>query len=188
MIKKCINIGLWVFLPVCFLACDKGIHKANAKADKSALQQENADSVTIFYSNNGRTKAKLVSTKFQHVLGGKSTYIQMSKGLKITFYAEDGAITSSLTAKNGRYFEDNNNVLLRDSVHIVNANGETLLTDELIWNDQSQKFFTEKKVQINTPTQILYGNGMEANQDFTEYLILQPTGIIQVSNKALPLN
>jgi LPS export ABC transporter protein LptC len=168
-----------------FVSCGPNLKKGSTLADKSILDTEKADSVTIFYSNNGHTKAKLMGTKFQHIINAQPAYVEMSEGIQVTFYNDNNGITSVLTAKRGRYFENNSNVLVRENVIVRNERKEELHTEELIWNEQLQKFFTEKAVQIKTPTQILYGDGMEANQDFTEYTILHPKGVIQVANNAI---
>ncbi len=180
----CINALLLLTCLMTF-SCSPKIKKTKAKIDKNNLDTEKADSVTILYSNNGITKAKLVGNKFQHIITSQPTYVEMTNGIRVTFYNENQAVTSVLTAKRGRYYENNSNVLVRDSVKVINEKQEELRTEELIWNEQSQKFFTEKPVKIITATQILYGDGMEANQDFTYYTILHPKGIIQVTNKAL---
>ena len=77
-------------------------------------------------------------------------------------------------------YETQRDFIVWDSVHIVSAKGEELRTEELIWNESAEKFFTEKDVQITTANEILYGTGMEANRDFTWYRILNPKGSVQV--------
>ena len=69
---------------------------------------------------------------------------------------------------------------------IVNKKGEKLNTEELVWNQSAKKLFTEKFVKITTPTQVMYGDGLEANEDFTWYRILNPKGIVAVDKKEIP--
>ena len=57
---------------------------------------------------------------------------------------------------------------------------ETLNTEELHWDRTKQEVFTDKFVRIETPTEILTGQGLRANQDFSRYRILKPTGIFTV--------
>ncbi len=161
------------------------MQQKSATINSNTLNQEKADSVTLLYSSNGMLKAKLNTKVFEHVMDAKPPYIQMSKGLKVQFF-NGSQPTSTLTALNGRYFENDNNVLLRDSVKVVNDKLETLETNELIWNEKSQTFHTDKQVSIATSTQIIYGDGLEANQDFTTYKILKPKGIISVKKGLIP--
>lgn len=167
-------------------SCKNDIKKVNAITDKSILDAERAEDVTLFYSKLGKTKAKLSAKIFQQVHTAKPPYINIKNGLRVEFFDDNMNTTSVLTAKSGRYFEEQGNVLVRDSVEIKNQKNEVLRTEELIWSEKLQKFFTEKFVTITTPTQVIYGDGMEANQDFSIYKVLNPRGTILVNNNKLP--
>jgi LPS export ABC transporter protein LptC len=187
MIRPILFLLLIISFSLLF-SCKGNLEKINAKVDKASLDTEKADSVTLFYSNNGLMKAKLQAKTFVHAMENAEPYVEMKDGLKVTFYDANHEVTSMLTARRGRYFEKNNNVLLRESVLVTNNKKEELHTDELIWNEKSKLFFTEKAVRIITASQIIYGDGMEANQDFTHYKILNPKGIIAVKKGAIPAN
>jgi LPS export ABC transporter protein LptC len=105
----------------------------------------------------------------------------------VEFYNDSLQVQSTLTAKYGKYFEQNGNVLVRDSVVVTNLKKEQLNTEELVWNEKLQKFYTEKFVKITTPTQIIYGDGLESNQNFSEYKIINIKGMIGVTANSLPL-
>lgn len=151
------------------------------------LNVERAEEVTIIYSKDGSTKAKLFTKNFKHIQNTDPSYIEMSKGLKVEFYDDTLQVQSTLTAKYGKYFEQSGNVLVRDSVVITNIKKERLNTEELVWNEKLQKFYTEKFVTITTPTQIIYGDGLESNQNFSVYKITNIKGMIGVTSSSLPL-
>ncbi len=169
------------------ISCKNDIGKLKQKLDKSIVNVERAEEVTIIYSKDGITKAKLFTNNFQHIQNVEPSYIEMSKGLKVEFYNDTLQVQSTLTAKYGKYFEQNGNVLVRDSVVVTNIKKEMLNTEELVWNEKLQKFYTEKFVKITTPTQIIYGDGLESNQNFSEYKIINIKGMIGVTANALPL-
>ena len=168
-------------------SCKDNLQTIKETIDRSALNTERADSVTILYSRDGNTVAKLFTKKFNHIQDVKPTYIEMKKGLRVEFYNDSLQIINTLHANYGKYFEENGNVLVRDSVVVYNVKKEQLNTEELIWNEKLQKFYTDKFVKISTPTQIIYGDGLESNQHFTEYTILHVKGIIGVTDKAIDL-
>ena len=149
-------------------------------------KQERGEDVTILYSENGYTKAKLFAHSFYQKKDIQPSYTEMKDGLRVDFYDEETNITSTLTAKYGRYYEAKGNVLVKDSVVVTNAKGETLNTEELIWNQSIEQFYSEKFVKITTPTQVIYGDGLEANQDFSEYRIKHPKGVIAVDKNKVP--
>lgn len=185
-----IAIARSVFPGILFLLLLASCHNDQKEIDeltgKSALQVDKGTDVTIIYSENGKVRGRLFAKEYIHNTQARPPYMDMNKGLKIEMFDDSLKVTTTLTARYGRYYETQNNVLIRDSVVIINAKGEKLNTDELVWNQSVQKFFTEKPVRITTPTQVMYGNGLESNQDFTEYEITNPTGMVQVQKNELP--
>ena len=57
---------------------------------------------------------------------------------------------------------------------------DELRTEELFWYPNEEKFVTEKFVTIKTGNELHKGEGMISNQDFSNYEILKPSGIIEV--------
>ncbi len=174
-------------MSVFVFGCKNDINKLKESLDSRMLNVERAEDVTIIYSKDGSTKAKLFTKNFFHIQSVQPTYIEMSKGLRVEFYDDSLKVQSTLTAKYGKYYEQNGNVLVRDSVVVINLKREQLNTEELVWNEKLQKFYTEKFVKITTPTQIIYGDGLESNQNFSEYKITNIKGMIGVTSNALPL-
>ncbi len=179
----------WIIGSILLLhaSCKNDLKKMQQTIDRSMLNTERADSVTIIYSKEGITKAQLFAKTFNHVQDAKPPYIEMKNGIKVLFYNDSMNLQSTLLAKYGRYFEQSGNVLVRDSVVVYNIKKEQLNTEELIWNEKLQKFYTDKFVKITTPTQIIYGNGLESNQNFSDYTILKMKGIIGVNKSSLPV-
>jgi len=169
------------------LSCKNDLSKFKSTIDNSMLNTERAEEVTILYSKEGFVKARLTTKTFNHIQNTLVPYIEMKNGLKMEFFDDSLKSSSTLTAKYGKYFEQNGNVLVRDSVVIFNNKKEQLNTEELVWNEKIQKFYTEKFVKITTPTQIIYGDGLESNQNFSEYKIINIKGIIGVNKSSIPL-
>lgn len=178
---------LLAMMIILFSACKNDMKKIQETIDRSMLNTEHADSVTIIYSKEGSTKAQMFAKTFNHVQDAKPPYIEMKQGLKVLFYDDSMQVQSTLHAKYGKYFEQNGNVLVRDSVVVYNIKKEQLNTEELVWNEKLQKFYTQKFVTITTPTQIIYGDGLESNQNFSDYTILNVKGIIGVNKSTLPV-
>jgi hypothetical protein len=53
------------------------------------------------------------------------------------------------------------------------------LTDSLLWDNSSDKIFTEATLEfITSDTDTFYGTGFESNIDLTDWNILNPRGSI----------
>jgi len=153
---------------------------------KISFTEDKAEGVVIIFSENAKVKGRLFATEFIINEQAKPPYMDARKGLRIESYDDSIQLQSTLTAKYARYYPQKGNILIRDSIVVVNRKGERLATEELVWNDELKKFYTEKPVRIKTPTQVIYGDGLEANQDFTWYQITNIKGVIQVNKDEVP--
>jgi LPS export ABC transporter protein LptC len=167
-------------------SCRNKTEEINQLVGQKVPQEDRAQDVVFIYSENGKVKSRLFSKEFIRNELAKPPYIDMNKGLKMESFNDSNAVESTLTARYARYYEREGNVVIRDSIVIVNKKGERLETEELIWNQKLKKFFTEKPVSIKTATQLIYGDGLEANEDFTWYQITNIKGILQVRKDEVP--
>ncbi len=159
----------------------------NIRGLNRADQLDKATDVTIYYSDKAQVKAILYAKEFVRNEGAKPPYTDIKKSLKVEFLNDSGKVESTLTAKSARIFEVEGNVIVRENVRVVNKKGEQLDTEELVWNQKLDKFYTDKKVTITTPpNQVMYGNGLEANADFSWYKIGNLKGNISVDSKEIP--
>ncbi len=148
--------------------------------------EDRAQDVTLIYSKNGHVDAKLFAKEFVRAERAKPPYTDARNGLRMEFYDSLLHVQSTVTARYARWYEGKGNVLLRDHVRVRNNKGEELQTEELVWNEAARKFYTEKPVRIQTPTQTLIGTGLEANQNFTWHRIIGIKGTVKVDKGAVP--
>jgi precorrin-4 methylase len=71
----------------------------------------------------------------------------------------------------------------RKNVEVINAKGEKLNTEEIIWDEQKKIIYSNAFVKISTGDEIIWGIGMEANEDFTDYVIKKVTGKVKVKTE-----
>ncbi len=176
----------FVFLILLCASCKNDPKEIDRLVNKSTIQEDIAHDVTIIFSKNGKTSARLYAKEFVRNEVARPPFTDLKKGIKMEFFDDSLRVESTLTALYARYYEKQGNILIRDSIVVVNKKGERLQTQELIYNQSIKKFYTEKFVRIHTPTQVMFGDGLEANEDFTWYEIKHPKGIMQVDKTELP--
>ncbi len=149
---------------------------------------EEAKDIHITFTNGGRTKSILTAPLMLRVQD-TVPYTEFPKTLFVNFYNEQQVIESTLKANYAKYKEQQSIIFLRDSVRVINiANGDTLYCRELYW-DRSRtgnEFYTDKPVRVRTKTQIIDGTGLDAGQDFKNWHITYPTGVINVPQSQFP--
>ena len=175
-------IKLVSFCVLC-LSCTNNKDRIKHIKDYESLQEDRASDVTILYSEKALVKANLFASEFVRNENARPPFTELRKKVRVFFYDDQKKVKSTLYAKYARMYEHNKNVIIRDSIVIINQKGEQLKT-ELVWNEQLRKFFTNKPVQIKTAAQMIYGNGLEANEDFSYYQITQIKGIVNLTNNS----
>lgn len=173
-----------IFLSACENK-DSEISDLNSKK----LGVEEGKNVHVNYTLGGHARATLSAPSMFRVQDTVA-YVEFPVTLHVDFYDLMGMVESKLDALYGKYYETQSRVFLKDSVKVINNKGDTLICDELWW-DRSKtdhEFYTEKPVRIRTKTQVIYGVGMDAKQDFRSWHILEPVGTVKVPASDFPAN
>ena len=163
-----------------FVACENDLKKVEKIASNEAsLPVEVSKEVELIYSDSSIVRAKLLTPtlKFYKVT---NAYHEMPDGLFVEFYGTNKNIESTLSAKYGRKFQNQGIIEVRDSVVVINEKGERLDTEKLIWNEKTKKIYTNSFVRITTLKDVMFGEGMEANQNFTNYRIYKYRGSVSL--------
>jgi len=105
------------------------------------------------------------------------------QGIYLEFYDAFGNITSTLQANDAYQFKDENKWRGRGNVIIKNIEkNQQLNTEELFWQPNTKKIYTDKFVTIKTDDETIRGYGMEALQDLSDYKILNTSGILKADD------
>lgn len=137
------------------------------------------DSVETWYSDSARLKIKMTAPKQLLLESGDRDF---PKGVYVIFYDETGKIVNAtLQGNHGHFSKEKNMYTVTGNVIVVNKKeNSTVNTEELNWSQITRKIYTDRFVTIQTPNEILKGEGLDAEQDFSRYSIRKPTGIFSV--------
>ena len=171
----------------CFfvVSCENDVKKIDALLSKKTGLEEGKD-IESYLSQDGLLKARLRSPYMLLYLVD-TPYLEFPRKLHVDFYNDSTKIESTLDAMYARYRENQRIVYLKDSIVVINIlQGDTLKTDELWWDQNKQQFYTERDVEIRKPTQTIFGKGLTAKQNFSEYTIFKINGIVQTGPNGIP--
>jgi LPS export ABC transporter protein LptC len=169
-------------------ACENKI-KDLPSASRSGKQQvpEEGQQIESYLSEGAKVKGKLTSPFMLRYQKADTPYSEFPRSLHVDFYTDSLQIESQMDAKYGKYLPNQNKVFLRDSVVVKNIlKGDTLHCKYLWWDQATQKFTTDDSVQIYTREKILFGTGMEADQNFRFYTIKNLTGSVLTAENGMP--
>lgn len=161
------------------VSCENDLAKVKLITLKDDSPNEIINNVEVLYTEHAQLEAKLLSPELNRY-ESDSPYVIMPKGLQIFFYNDSLVMESKLTANYGIYLEKEERMEAKNNVVVVNAKGEKLNTEHLIWDEKNEKIYSDVFVKITTAEEIIYGDGFESNQNFTQYKIFNIKGTINI--------
>lgn len=139
---------------------------------------------TFRYSERGSSVHMLKATKldrFEAESEGESVSpIQVSGGFTLYLDGDENQWAARLQAKRGVFDEAHLHMTAKEEVILENKKGDRLETEELTWAQDSDRVWTRRPVTIYTSDGILHGTGLESDGRFEDYVILNPTGAIEI--------
>lgn len=130
---------------------------------------QEAENVELFYSENDRITVKMTAELMYQF---QNEDREFPKGVYLEFYNEFGRLESTLKANHAFYFKTEAQWRGRGNVEVKNVEkNEQLNTEELFWKPSEKEIFTEKFVTIRQQGDVIYGTGLTAKQDLSDYTI-----------------
>ncbi|HMT30456.1 MAG TPA: LPS export ABC transporter periplasmic protein LptC [Bacteroidia bacterium] len=171
---------LLVLFGIVFSSCENDIEKVSLITDKKALPVEMSTNLEILYSDSGKVKVKITAPELNR-FDGEKPYTELPKGVNVEFYDDQLRVNSTLTSKYAIRKDPENIMEARKDVVVVNQKGEKLNTEHLVWDERKSIIYSKEFVKITTPDKIIFGDGFEANQNFTNYKIFHIKGTITIN-------
>jgi len=177
--------GKYIFIgaALLFFSCENDLETINAVGSASDAPKEIAENIEVLYSDSGFVKMKLNAPVLEKYYDEQDPKVVFPKGMKTLFYDRTLTVTSRLTAEYGIRWENSQRMEARKNVEVVNEKGDVLNTEHLTYNPADGKLRSDEFVKITTADEIIYGTGLEANEDFSRYRIFNIKGIINLKEK-----
>jgi LPS export ABC transporter protein LptC len=152
--------------------------EARKITSRANVNIETGKEVTIKYTDHGNIKIKVVAKKVNR-FNTEKPYMEFSEGIKLFFY-NGKEVETMLTAGYATAVESSNQMTARNNVEVINVKGDKMNTEELIWDSDKKIIYSNTFVKITTADEIIFGDGMEANETFSDYTIKHITGKVKV--------
>jgi LPS export ABC transporter protein LptC len=180
MRSACFRLPVFV-LAVTFSACEndlKDVEKISAKS--VAVPVDKSTGVEIIYSDSAKVKARLITPELLNYKTEKP-YFEMNKGVTVIMYDDNLHETTRITSDYAVQRQNERLVELRKNVVVTNEEGKTFKSDELVWDQNTRRCYSNKLVSVITRDQTIYGTSFWAKEDFSYYEITQSTGNFEMS-------
>ncbi|MCE2733984.1 MAG: LPS export ABC transporter periplasmic protein LptC [Cyclobacteriaceae bacterium] len=160
---------------ICTYACAP-VENKEPQEYKGPLRE--VENMELFYTEENLVKVKMKAAMVYEFMDGDREF---PKGIYMEFYDVTGRLESTLKANHAYFFKKENQWRGRGDVIVKNLlKDEQLNTEELFWKPIDKKIFTEKFVTIRQQRDVIYGQGMNAKQDLSDFEMQTVTGDFEV--------
>lgn len=145
------------------------LEKAAKLSKKISLDTNRTIGVDIIYSDSAKVKAKGFAPVLDKITPANGAIFQeMPRGVKIEFLDEQMKITGSITSDYAIMKETEKLTIFKRNVVVVNQ-ALTFNTEELIWDQNKQMFFSPKGIVTKPDGSFANAVNFSAPQDFSYY-------------------
>ena len=132
------------------------------------------EKVTTHISDSGVTRYKLIAEIWMVFDQAETPCWYFPEGLYLERFTPDFDLEAIVEADTAWYYTKKDLWRLKKNVHVENMEGEQFSSDELYWDQQNAKVYSDSYIEIKRGDTRLRGWGFESNQEMTNYRIFRP--------------
>lgn len=181
------NIGLSVIAALVsgaallLTSCENNIEEIKAFSSNENLPILEARNFETIFTDSGQIRYSLKTPKLLRFEDEGRDYIEFPEGMELIKFDANKNILSSITADYAKQFVADDKWEAKNNVVATNAQGDTLKTEHLIWEEKKELIYTEEFVKIIRSDQIITGIGLTSDQKLQNWKIKNPKGTIYVT-------
>ncbi len=179
-----IAVSIVVFLLMTMLfACKNDMKEIKSLDFSDTLPDLSARDIEMIFSESALVQVKLVSPLLISI-EGQDPYREFPEGFVVYFYDSLMNVKSFIKADYGIDREKQKLMEARYNVVVENLEtDEKLNTEELFWDQSTEKIYTNKFVKITRGDEVITGDGMVSDQSFESIEIINPKGLIEIGDE-----
>ena len=136
----------------------------------------------------GRSRAVLKASRMEQYRTGDSTYsvwrtMNDTARVQVYLFDEQGDSSATVTA-DSLVFQDQKGLLdAYQNVVVVTEDNKRLETEHLIWSQADRNIRTKRFVRIRTPSEVVQGTGLVAEEDLDTYQLGRFSAEVEVEDE-----
>lgn len=163
-----------------FSGCESNLEQIKAFSSPEELPVVEAYNFETMYTDSGEVRFYVKAPKLLQFENEGRSFVEFPEGIVLIKYDEYQNVVSSITADYAKNFEREEKWEAKNNVIATNAQGDTLKTEHLIWEEKTEIIYTEEFVRIIRPDQIITGIGFHSDQGMQNWRIKNPRGTIYI--------
>jgi LPS export ABC transporter protein LptC len=163
--KNTLLLVFTVLTVVLFFGCESNFKEVQNINFSEFAPNGEADNINLKYTDSGKIKAILVSSKMLDFSSLDFTFTEFPNGINVTLYDEKGKQTF-VKSDYAVSYKTTSIIDLQGNVKITSQAGQVLETQQLYYDQKNEWFFTEKSFKFTDPKGVSNGQGIDFSKDF----------------------
>lgn len=151
-----------------------------ASLNASIMPTMTTHNVSTLISDSGTIQYKIVAPVWKVYDEPDTPYWIFPQGLYLQKYDPYFNVIATVAADSARFFKNQKLWKLMGNVELTKVPKDLFQSQELYWNQYTQKIYSDSFIHIETATHVLEGTGFISNEKLTDYRVLNPQGIFPV--------
>jgi len=169
--KRLIIMAIGLISVAILSSCEEEVDSSLLEAYLGPISE--AYDIDLYHSDSAIVRSHLKAKKQVEYESGD---YEFPEGIEIIFYDIEGSVTTTMSANKGFYTRKDNLYRGEGNVKVNNLEkDQSLASEELFWDPNAKKIYTDKFVTVQEKETIFNGTGMEADESFTEYKLFKIT-------------
>jgi len=166
---------LFLFFLVVLISCTNDPKLVQEFVSDKQQPIEQIKGAELLHTENGKVKVRLVANRIERFQEIQPALI-FPDHLEVYFYNDSSQLQSTLMADYASIDERKKIMLAQNNVILISSDDKKVETTELVWDENKNKIYTDKKVKITTGKEVIYGEGFTSTPDFKQYSITKIHG------------
>jgi Protein of unknown function (DUF1239). len=178
------RVTAWVLLiaALVLVSCDnKKVRLAAAIQCRDSMPVMATYGVNTLISDSGIIRFRMKAKEWFIYDRRHPSHWAFEKGFYVEQFDSVMHITANVKCDTAYFYDQQKIWRLIGHVAIKNRAGEHFNTQELFWNQSTQKIYTDKYISAELVDRVIKGHGFESNQQMTVWKIKNISGIFYVN-------
>ncbi len=162
--------------------------EARQETPAEQLMTEYSENRTIIATENGIKQYQFFAPLLEGYTAGDEPYREFRRGIRMITFMKDSTdrVDVTLTANYAIYYEKRKLWEAKGNVVVKKSDGKTLYTEQLFWNDLTNKIYSNVDSKIVEPDGETYVSGFESDEEFRYWSAREMDGRMEVEFKPTP--
>ncbi len=157
-------------------------HTAAAIRDRDSVPMMTSYGVNTLISDSGIIKYRIVAERWEvNTVRQPSRWI-FDKGLFLTQFDEKFHVHGYIQADTAYYYDQKRLWELRSRVRVLNKDGLRFFSEQLFWDEQQHKLYSNVFSRVITPERTLQGTRFWSDEQMTRYNVSNSKGSFERSD------